>query len=70
MENDYTDLVQARGHVDYSFFDIRGNLNHTKQQRDSYRHNIRKIRDESGLLTQPTLLRDMEKGLTDAKVSE
>lgn len=54
--------------MDYSFSGIRGNLNHTKQQRDSYRHNISKIREESGLLTQPTLLRDMETGLTDAKV--
>lgn len=70
LQNDVADLMEERNDTEWQFFSVRTTLNLTKQHRDFCRHGINKIRDDSGLLTQPTLLRDMEQGLIDAKVRE
>nr|CAH7741378.1 unnamed protein product [Callosobruchus chinensis] len=50
------DLAVAEGHQ----MQCRERLNDMKQQRDYYRNQTMKLKDESGLLLQPDLLRDME----------
>ncbi|ENN71269.1 hypothetical protein YQE_12194, partial [Dendroctonus ponderosae] len=68
LQNDVADLMEERNETEWEFFNVRSTLNLTKQHRDYCRHGINQMRDDSGLLTQPTLLRDMEQGLVDAKV--
>lgn len=46
---------------------MRGNLNKLKQQRDHYRNMKNKLRDESGLLVESELLRDMEISMEQLK---
>ncbi|XP_050315482.1 coiled-coil domain-containing protein 96-like [Anthonomus grandis grandis] len=65
LETDLDDLEEELEVTEMTYADLRTKLNNAKQKKDAYRNRLNKLRDESGLLTQPTLLRDMEKGLSD-----
>ncbi|XP_076262813.1 uncharacterized protein LOC143197897 isoform X1 [Rhynchophorus ferrugineus] len=60
LDNDLADLTWDRSNIEREYQEARTRLNILKQSRDFYRNGISKLRDSSGLLTQPTLLRDME----------
>ncbi|KAL1494000.1 hypothetical protein ABEB36_009675 [Hypothenemus hampei] len=68
LENDLGDLIEERNYVEYQYQELRMALNYTKQRKELYRRNLNKMREDSGLLTQPTLLRDMKKGLKDLQI--
>ncbi|XP_030754256.1 coiled-coil domain-containing protein 96-like isoform X2 [Sitophilus oryzae] len=65
FDNDLEDLIYENDMIEADYQGIRYQLNELKQKRDYYRHRINKMREESGLLTQPTLLKDMEQAFKD-----
>ncbi|CAG9763219.1 unnamed protein product [Ceutorhynchus assimilis] len=60
LDDDVNDLQNELADTYDEFAKVRAELNDYKQRRDSYRHRIIKIKNESGLLTKPTLLKDMQ----------
>ncbi|CAG9763221.1 unnamed protein product [Ceutorhynchus assimilis] len=68
LDDDVNDLHQELTDTEDKFAGIRFQLNDYKQRRDACRHRIAKIRNESGLLTKPTLLRDMKEELDNVEL--
>ncbi|KAJ8916720.1 hypothetical protein NQ315_013924 [Exocentrus adspersus] len=67
LESDICDLSDDLNCLNLNSIGVRGELNRLKQQRDTYRNMTNKLRDESGLLTQSELLRDMEVSMAELK---
>ncbi|KAF5277211.1 hypothetical protein FQR65_LT03917 [Abscondita terminalis] len=67
LQTDFVRLSTRFEEVKEELTESRERLNYVKQQRDNYRINITNIIDESGLLTKPHLLCDMEECLGEVK---
>jgi hypothetical protein len=59
LDVDITHLQERLEGVEGEYEDVREQLNALKQERDAYRSAIAKMKIKSGLLSRPTLLRDM-----------
>lgn len=68
MQHDLESLKVDLANADDAVTQVRWKLNSIKKQREIYRQSLTKLQNECGLLTKPTLLRDMEQGLIDVKV--
>ncbi|CAG9862844.1 unnamed protein product [Phyllotreta striolata] len=68
MTSDLEDLQLHNDELFYEEFKTRKGLTRMKQERDKYRLNLQKLKQESGLLGETALLRDMEDSLEDVEV--
>ncbi|XP_050298475.1 coiled-coil domain-containing protein 96 [Anthonomus grandis grandis] len=70
FESDLFDLKDQFQDVDETSKILREDLAFLKYHRDRYRNMTRKVIEESGLLSKPDLLKDMEKSLNTLKILE
>ncbi|CAH1176082.1 unnamed protein product [Phaedon cochleariae] len=67
LDSDLDDIKEDMSMVQFQNFQVRAQLNGVKQERDYYRSMTNNLRNDSGLLTQPELLRDMESSMEEFK---
>lgn len=70
LSSDVYDLKEDLNTANAKMTKCRTRLGSIKQDKDSYRKMSTKLKDESGLLTQPQLLRDMEKTQKEVEDAE
>ncbi|XP_074025645.1 uncharacterized protein [Leptinotarsa decemlineata] len=67
LDSDIDDIREDLSTTEIQSLQVRAQLNGAKQERDHYRLMTNKLREESGLLTEPELLRDMESSMKELK---
>ncbi|XP_044759681.1 coiled-coil domain-containing protein 96-like isoform X2 [Coccinella septempunctata] len=70
LDADMDVLKEEFEEVHYQYIEIRERLNFYKTERDVIRNKTMKLKEESGLLTKPKLLQDMETSMQEATLYE
>ncbi|XP_045476260.1 coiled-coil domain-containing protein 96-like isoform X2 [Harmonia axyridis] len=70
LDADMDVLKEEFEEVHYQYIEIRERLNFYKTERDVIRNKTMKLKAESGLLTKPNLLQDMETSMKEVKLYE